>query len=164
MNKNLKIILIIVGIIIIFVIGFALGNYNSEKTYNTGKVEDLGENNSGETENIVDLSEKNNNTKNELAGESFIETYNVLHIAESNSEEYIYLTVRQFQAEEIETVKVQRSLASKVEVDKYYEFTFIYTESLVEDNIKSIFENTILSSIVETDKMGLEQINDSIGN
>ena len=93
---------------------------------------------------------------------SFTRTYNVLNIANSFDENYLYLTIRQFQFDEVETVKVLKSLASSVEVNKNYEFTFKYTNKKIEDNIKSIFENAMLEVINETNKTGLEQVQDEI--
>ena len=93
---------------------------------------------------------------------SFTRTYQVLNIAESDDENYLHLTIKRFQIDEVETVKVEKNLASMVEVNKYYEFTFENTNNKLEDNIKSIFENTILKQITETDKTGLEQVQDVI--
>ena len=91
-----------------------------------------------------------------------METYEVLNIALSNSDAYVYLTLRQFQYEEVETVKVLKSLNYDIAVGKNYEFTFEYSNENIEDNIKSIFNNATLTKIVETDKQGLDQIQDSI--
>lgn len=94
---------------------------------------------------------------------TFTQTYHVLNVAESNNENYIYLTLRKFQAEEVETVKVYRSIESNdIKKNKNYEFTFRYQIGTVEDNIKSIFEHSQLISVKETDKKGLEQRQDSI--
>ena len=49
-----------------------------------------------------------------------------------------------------------------LKIEKNYEFTFEYSNENIEDNIKSIFNNATLSKIVETDKQGLDQIQDSI--
>lgn len=92
----------------------------------------------------------------------FTKTYEVLNVALSNSDEFIYLTLRQFQFEEVETVKVKKSLNYDITVGKNYEFTFEYTTEHVDDNIKSIFANATLTSIVETDKTGLDQRQDAI--
>lgn len=92
----------------------------------------------------------------------FTRTYQVLNIAESDDENYLYLTIKRFQIDEVETVKVERNLASMVEVNKYYEFIFENTNNKLEDNIKSIFENAILKEIAATDKTGLEQVQDVI--
>ena len=93
---------------------------------------------------------------------TFTRTYNVLNIAESNDEEYLYLTIRQFQEEEIKTIKVQNDLANNVKIGNSYEFIFQYTDNIIEDNIEAIFENAILIEIKETDKQGLEQIQDLV--
>lgn len=93
---------------------------------------------------------------------TFTKTYEVLNVALSNSDEFIYLTLRQFQFEEIETIKVKKSLNYDITVGKNYEFTFEYTTEDIEDNIKSIFNNATLTSIVETDKTGLDQVQDPI--
>lgn len=88
-------------------------------------------------------------------------TYQILNIAGSNDENYLYLTIRKYQAEEVETVKVNRKLAKDAKANKSYEFTFQYPIGEVEDNIKSIFQNAELISIIETEKKGMEQRQDS---
>lgn len=108
-------------------------------------------------EKLVD--EVENNTTLEL--NSFIRTYNILNIAESNDEKYIYLTIRQFQEEEVETVKVEKKLCPNIAKGKNYEFT-IKPNTKVEDNIVSIFKNSKILAIKETKKIGLEQTQDSI--
>ncbi len=98
--------------------------------------------------------------KKEIVKE-FTRTYQVLNIEASNEENYSYITVKSFQNEEMATVKVISSLISNVQIGKNYEFHFSYTEKM-EDTIPSIFTNATLLSINETDKVGLEQIQDSI--
>ncbi len=108
---------------------------------------------SAETSNVKDKT-------TEIA--TWVATYQILNIAESNDEDYLYLTLRKFQAEEVETVRVKKKLAKDVKSDKSYEFTFRYKVGTVEENIKSIFQNAELISIVETDKKGMDQRQDSI--
>ena len=93
---------------------------------------------------------------------TFTKTYEVLNVTWSNSDEFIYLTLRQLQFEEVETVKVAKSLNYDITAGKNYEFTFENTNAFIEDNIKSIFTNATLTRIVETDKTGLDQIQDPI--
>ena len=93
---------------------------------------------------------------------TFTKTYGVLNVTWSNSDEFIYLTLRQFQFEEVETVKVKKSLNYDIVAGKNYEFTFEYTIEDIDDNIKSIFNNTNLVSIIETNKTGLDQVQDPI--
>lgn len=95
----------------------------------------------------------------DLVGKTFTKTYKIYNIADSNDYNYIYITVREFQGEEIETVKVERELFETLE-EEYYEFTFKITDGRITENIKNIFEYTELLSATKTDKTGLEQIND----
>lgn len=92
----------------------------------------------------------------------FTRTYLVLDISESNKEEYRYLTLREFQGEEVTTVKVNKKLMTGIVEDKSYEFNFGYLGNSRETNIKSIFENNLLLSIIDTEKVGLEQVNDNL--
>ena len=116
---------------------------------------------SEKVETVVENEETifNNTQENK---DNFTKTYNVLNIAESDDENYLYLTIKQFQNDEVETVKVLKSLANGVEANKNYEFTFQYGNKNIEDNIKSIFENATLVQIKGTDKTGLEQVQDTI--
>lgn len=101
-----------------------------------------------------------NTKKNEhnYIGKEFTRTYMVNLVSESNDYEYLYLTLRQFQSEEIETVRVKRNDFDNCQQDAYYEITFKVTNNDIEDNIKSIFENTEIIKTVKTNKTGLEQI------
>ena len=116
---------------------------------------------SEKVETVVENEETifNNTLENK---DDFTKTYNVLNIADSDDENYLYLTIKQFQNDEVETVKVLKSLANGVEANKNYEFTFQYGNKNIEDNIKSIFENATLVQIKGTDKTGLEQVQDTI--
>ena len=115
-----------------------------------------------ETINNIIFQNKTNEIKSIAESYTFTKTYNVVNVADSNDENYLYLTIRQFQDEKVKTVKVQRSLANTVEKENNYEFTFQYTNNIAEDNIESIFANTMLIAIKKTDKQGLEQVQDSI--
>lgn len=93
---------------------------------------------------------------------SFTRTYLVLDISDSNDENYVYLTLREFQEEEVVTVKVKRSLASVIIEDNNYEFKFASTGKSTNLDIKSLFESNTLLSINSTDKIGLDQINENV--
>lgn len=117
---------------------------------------------SEETEELLYHNKEVNNQDNSVIYE-FTRTYNVLNVEESNDEAYLYLTLRQFQFEEIETVRVLRSMASRVEEGNNYEFTFRNNYSSVEienDTIEELFTKCNLISIEYTDKVGLEQTQD----
>ena len=105
----------------------------------------------------TDTVEKSNS---DLIGKTFTRTYNIRHVDESNDYNYIYITIRQFQSEEIETVKVERKMFENISEGDFYEITFKIEEGEIEDNIKSIFKSTKIIDSKKTDKMGLEQINE----
>ena len=93
---------------------------------------------------------------------SFTKTYLILDIRDSNDNKYVYVTVRAFQDEEVVTAKVEKYLLKDAVEDKYYEFTFGSVGKSKNETAKAIFENNKLINVVETDKVGLEQINDKI--
>lgn len=93
---------------------------------------------------------------------TFIRTYKVEYILPSNSEDFLYLTIRAFQDEEVQTVKVSKSLLPEIEQGKYYEFEFKPLEKIEQDTILNIYQKSKIISIEETDKIGLEQIQDKI--
>lgn len=93
---------------------------------------------------------------------SFTKTYLILDICNSNNENYVYLTLRMFQDEEIVTVRVDKSLINNILEDNYYEFEFASLGSSDLNDIKSVFENHKLISINATDKIESEQINDNV--
>jgi len=93
---------------------------------------------------------------------SFTRTYLVLDMSDSNDYDYVYLTLREFQEEEVVTVKVKRSLASVIVEDNNYEFTFASTGKSSSIDIKTLFESNTLLSINSTDRIGFDQINEDI--
>lgn len=93
--------------------------------------------------------------------ESFKRTYRILNVAESNDYKYLYVTLRQFQAEEVETVKVLRKDFEKVEVDKNYEIVF-RNKGIKRDTIEDIFTNSEVISVVFTTNLGLDEVNEAI--
>ena len=88
---------------------------------------------------------------------SFVRTYKIEYILPSNNEEYLYLTIRAFQDEDVQTIKVLKSLSPQIEQGKYYEFTFEVSEKIKKDTILSIYQGSTITSIIETSKLGLEQ-------
>lgn len=93
---------------------------------------------------------------------TFIRTYKVEYILPSNSENFLYLTIRAFQDEEVQTIKISKALFPKIEQGKYYEFNFRPFEKIEQDNIMNIYQKSKLISIEETEKIGLDQIQDRI--
>ena len=97
-----------------------------------------------------------------ILGKTFIRTYHIYHIADSRSENYVYITIRAYNQEDIDTVLVEKSLFPSLEINKDYEFTFKVTNEDIEESIQSIFKNTEIVQIQETTKEGEEQINEEI--
>lgn len=91
---------------------------------------------------------------------SFTKTYQVLDISEIN-DDYSYLTLKQYDNEEVASVKVSKDYIGNIIEESYYEFKF-GSIGKGEETIKSIFENQLLLSITETDRVGLDQINENI--
>lgn len=95
--------------------------------------------------------------------DTFIQTFRVLNVADSNDENYQYLTIRAFQDEEVVTVKVLKELNDNIKENKDYEFTFLYDSKKIKENdIKELFANRKLVNITETSKTGLDQIMDNV--
>lgn len=93
---------------------------------------------------------------------SFTRTYLVLDTSDSNDQNFVYLTLREFQAEEVVTVKVEKDLVPEIIEDTYYEFKFASTGKSDQTDIETIFESNSLLMITATDKNGLEQINEPV--
>lgn len=88
----------------------------------------------------------------------FTRTYHILNIAADNDEDFINVTLKQFQGN---TAIVKINKTNNIQAGNSYEFVFKTYETF-EDNINNIFENSTLIEIKETNKHGLEQINDKI--
>ena len=101
-------------------------------------------------------------SENPKNGTTFIKTYKVLNVADSNDYDYLYLTLRQYQCEEVVKIKIKRKLCPDIKANSNYEFTFEYTSNMVEENINSVFSNTNLLKITLTDKEGMDQIQDGV--
>lgn len=93
---------------------------------------------------------------------SFIRTYLVLDISDSNDKKYSYLTLKEFQSEEVTTIKVEKELVFDIEEDQYYEFQFGSLTENDKTDIKNLFDSHLLLSISHTEKEGLEQVNENV--
>lgn len=93
---------------------------------------------------------------------SFVKTYYISDISNSNDKKYSYLTLREFEGEEVVTIKVNKNLTSGIQEDNYYEFQFGSLTASNKIDIKSLFESHVLLSITLAEKQGLEQKNEDI--
>jgi len=128
----------IMSIIIIFLIGIITGLLISEIKNN--------------------YFNNDNNSNKDIAYE-FTKTYTIENILDSEEENSYYVTLKLFQGE-VDTVLIPTK--EDLIEGKTYEFTFTTTEMDIEDNIDSIFKNSNLLKIKETDKQGLAQIQEFI--
>lgn len=89
-------------------------------------------------------------------------TYNVVNINESNDENYLFITFRQFQSEDVVTIKLPKTISKDLLIGEKYEFTFNTNKEFVNETIDVIFENSEIINIVLTEKVGMEQKNEYI--
>ncbi len=80
--------------------------------------------------------------------ETFSRTYNILNITDSNDINYMYLTLREFQDEDVKTVKVPKSISKSISENGLYDFTFEYT-NIFQDNIEYIFKKCKIVNITK---------------
>lgn len=91
----------------------------------------------------------------------YTKTYTVLNVESGAEENSYYFTLKLFQGE-VDTVFI-KNMNDKVLANKTYEFKFKKnSNNVIEDNIKSVFENSDIISIKETSKEGFEQIQDNV--
>lgn len=115
------------------------------------------------------LEYKDNYCKSETK-DLFVQTFNVLSVVNNMDALYYYVTIRKFNFDEVYTARILKSLNPNMKANLPYEFTFRYTDYKFQNNLHnpddisldSLFKNADLLKVVETDKYGLEQINDTI--
>lgn len=93
---------------------------------------------------------------------SFTKTYLLLDISSSNDSNFVYLTLKEFQDEDVVTKKVNSSVLHNLEEDHYYEFKFGSFGNNVSNNISDVFDNNILLNVKQTNLVGDEQINEDV--
>jgi len=107
------------------------------------------------------LFNNKNNYKEELEYECVLtKTYHIKNINKSNDENYLYVTLSEFQGVGTFTIKLEKSLSNELNTDKNYEFTFNTYENLLNETPETIFANSQLINIKISEKVGLEQTNE----
>lgn len=105
------------------------------------------------------------NNKNNLQYECVLtKTYSINKITKSNDENYIYVTINEFQTEGTFTIKLSKILAKDLQENENYEFTFNTHKNIVNETTDIIFSNSEIINIVLTNKIGLEQSNNYMCN
>lgn len=87
---------------------------------------------------------------------TFTRTYFIENIKDDDDENYINVTLSHFQGP-IKTVRIKRN--DTLKKGKSYEFKF-RTSTTFEDTIENVFIYSTILEIKETDKVGLEQVNE----
>lgn len=95
--------------------------------------------------------EKNNNLC------TIIRTYYIDSIGKSNDDNYLYITIHEFQVEGTFTIKLPKIVSKDLEVGKSYEFTFEATKEYIKIPTDILFKNSNIINVVNTNKEGLER-------
>lgn len=95
-------------------------------------------------------------------GLSFRRTYQVLNITDSDTEEYWHLTLKEYQVDDVVTVKVKKEINPNLKEKRSYVFEFAYNGTCITDELKWILESAEILSIKQTDKVGMDAIRDEV--
>ena len=93
---------------------------------------------------------------------AFKRTYQVLNITDSDNEEYWFLTLKEYQVDEVVTAKVKKEINPNLKEKKSYVFEFEFNGACITDELKWILENTDIVGIKSTDKIGMDAIRDEV--
>lgn len=93
---------------------------------------------------------------------SFTKTYLLLDVSPSNDSNFVYLTLKEFQDEDVVTKKVNSNILNDLEEDHYYEFRFGSFGNNTSNNISDVFDNNVLLNVKQTNLIGSEQINEDV--
>jgi len=111
--------------------------------------------------NVIEVDSKTNYAQDELEKREYIKTYNIIEKLNLSDEtgNYDYYVIKQFQVDAPVVIKVDKQY--NLEQGKNYEFV-LYGVKKEEITYlpNKIFEDFEIKNIVETDKTGLEQIQD----
>ena len=108
---------------------------------------------------IKNLNKEKTSNKNTLYNCEVIKTYYIDNISESNNENYLYITIHEFQVEGTYTIKLPKTISEKLEAKKSYEFTFKTNKEYINGQTTELFSNSEIINIIYTDKEGLERTN-----
>ena len=88
-------------------------------------------------------------------------TFEILATYDSSDEASIFVTIRQFQKDDIATIKVTKEMIKEVRRGDNFEFKFEYNPDVVaKESLTRLLNNSKIVSITKTDKKGAEQVND----
>lgn len=90
-----------------------------------------------------------------------IRTYYIDNIGKSNDDNYLYITVHEFQVEGTFTMRLSKLIGNNLEVGNNYEFTFKTTKEYLKTTTDNLFENSEVINIKYSDKVGNEIVSKS---
>lgn len=93
---------------------------------------------------------------------AFKRTYQILNITDSDNEEYWFLTLKEYQVDEVVTVKVKKEINPNLKEKKSYIFELEFNGNCITDELKWILGNTDIVSIKPTDKIGMDATRDEV--
>lgn len=89
---------------------------------------------------------------------TIIKTYYINNISKSNNENYLYVTVSEYQTEGTYTIKLPIVISHDLKVGNSYEFTLKAAEDYKNASTNILFENTEIIKIEYSDKVGLDRV------
>lgn len=87
-----------------------------------------------------------------------IRTYYIDNIGKSNDENYLYITVHEYQVEGTFTLKLPKLISKDLEVGNSYEFTFKTNQKYIKATTDILFNNSNVINLQYTDKVGNERV------
>lgn len=104
----------------------------------------------------VDVDKKNTESTKKVQEEklgdcNFEKMYNMLLVTDSDDEEYVFVTLKEFQVDEVKTVKIKRDVMPSLKKGNYYLFNF-KTDKKIHDHIDEIFEVSELLNVKDMGK------------
>lgn len=105
---------------------------------------------------IFNYKKEENNLK-EKETCTLIRTFYIDDIKNSNDENYLYVTLHEYQVEGVFTIKISKVIGKELEKNNNYEFTFTTPKDYMWETTDKLFNNREIISIEKTDKVGMEQ-------
>lgn len=101
--------------------------------------------------------EENNIKENNEDTCTLIRTFYIDDIKNSNDENYLYVTLHEYQVVGIFTIKISKVIGKNLEKNNNYEFIFTAPKDYIWESTDTLFNNRKVISIEQTDKVGMEQ-------
>lgn len=102
------------------------------------------------------IIDKNNDMK-EVDNCTIIRTYYIDNIGKSNDQNYLYITLHEYQVEGTFTIKLPVLVSKNLEVGSSYEFTFKTNKEYLMTTTDKLFDNAEVINLEYSDKVGLER-------